>query len=60
MKIILADDHSLFRDGLRSMLQPEMTCYDAETLQETINLLGEHKDVRLLLNKRGHPEPPPI
>ena len=49
MKIILADDHSLFRDGLRSMLQPEMACYDAETLHEIIDLLGTHKDVRLIL-----------
>jgi DNA-binding NarL/FixJ family response regulator len=45
----LADDHSLFRDGLRSMLQPEMTCCEAETLQETLSQLDKHQDAGLIL-----------
>ncbi len=44
MKIILADDHLLFRDGLRSMLQSEMSCVDAENLQEILKQLETHPD----------------
>jgi len=49
MKIILADDHSLFRDGLRSMLEPGATCYEAATLQETKDQLVSHPDTGLIL-----------
>jgi DNA-binding NarL/FixJ family response regulator len=49
MKIILADDHLLFRDGLRSMLQPEMSCIDAEDLQGTLKQLEIHPDADLVL-----------
>jgi len=49
MKIILADDHALFREGLRSMLGPDAICYEAASLQETLTLLEVHPDTRLIL-----------
>jgi len=49
MKIILADDHALFREGLRGMLEPEAVCYEASSLQETLTLLELHPDTRLIL-----------
>jgi DNA-binding NarL/FixJ family response regulator len=49
MKIILADDHLLFRDGLRSMLRPEVTCIDAEDLQQALKQLDMHSDASLIL-----------
>jgi len=49
MKIILADDHALFREGLRSMLEPNAVCYEAASLQETLTLLECHPDSRLIL-----------
>jgi DNA-binding NarL/FixJ family response regulator len=49
MKIILADDHSLFRDGLRSMLEPVATCYEADCFQETLGQLKTHPDAKLIL-----------
>ncbi len=49
MKIILADDHALFREGLRSMLEPDAVCYEASSLQETLTLLELHTDTGLIL-----------
>ncbi len=49
MKIVLADDHSLFREGLRSMLEPAAICYEASTLPEMLALLDCHPDTALIL-----------
>ncbi len=49
MKIILADDHHLFRDGLRTMLEPEAVCHEASSLQETLDILTAHPDAGLIL-----------
>ncbi|WP_177419412.1 response regulator transcription factor [endosymbiont of Lamellibrachia barhami] len=49
MKIILADDHSLFREGLRSMLEPDAVCYEASSLPEMLDLLQDHPDANLIL-----------
>lgn len=49
MKIILADDHSLFREGLRSMLEPDAVCYEASSLPEMLDLLQDHPDAGLIL-----------
>ena len=49
MKIILADDHSLFREGLRSMLEPDALCYEAASLPEMLALLELHPEVGLIL-----------
>jgi DNA-binding NarL/FixJ family response regulator len=49
MKIILADDHSLFIDGLRSMLGPDARCYEADSLHQTLSQLEAHPDTKLIL-----------
>jgi len=49
MKIILADDHSLFREGVRSMLEPEASCYEASDLAGLLALLEFHSDAELIL-----------
>ncbi|RLJ22146.1 DNA-binding response regulator [bacterium endosymbiont of Escarpia laminata] len=49
MKIILADDHSLFREGLRSMLEPDAVCFEASNLSEMLDLLEDHPDTGLIL-----------
>lgn len=49
MKIILADDHSLFREGLRSMLEPDAICYEASSLPELLALLALHPEAGLIL-----------
>lgn len=49
MKIILADDHSLFREGLRSMLEPGAVCYEASSLPEMLDLLEQHPEAGLIL-----------
>jgi len=49
MKIILADDHSLFRDGLRSMLGSDACCHEASSLEEMLIQLEAHSDAELIL-----------
>ena len=49
MKIILADDHALFREGMCSMLKPDAICYEASSFQETMTLLEHHPDAGLIL-----------
>jgi DNA-binding NarL/FixJ family response regulator len=49
MKIILADDNQLFRDGLRAMLEPEATCHEAADLRETLAQLAKNPDAGLVL-----------
>jgi DNA-binding NarL/FixJ family response regulator len=52
MQILIADDHSLFRDGLRhvlSTLAEDVTVLESGTLQEAINLLERSKRVDLII-----------
>lgn len=51
MRILIADDHGLFRDGVRSLLAQydefEVSC--AASLSEAEELLGQYDDIRLLM-----------
>ena len=49
MKIILADDHALFRQGLRTLLEPLGDCLEASDLGEMLDLLEKHPEVELIL-----------
>jgi DNA-binding NarL/FixJ family response regulator len=52
MQILIADDHSLFRDGLRhvlSTLADDVTILEAGTLQEAISLLERPKRCDLII-----------
>ena len=52
MKIILADDHALFRDGMRHLLQQlgdDVTVLEAATYKEARGLLLQHPDADLAL-----------
>src|SRR5205085_790723 len=52
MQILIADDHSLFRDGLRhvlSTLADDVTILEAGTLQEAISLLERAKRADLII-----------
>jgi DNA-binding NarL/FixJ family response regulator len=52
MQILIADDHSLFRDGLRhvlSTLADDVTILEAGTLQEAISLLERTKRTDLII-----------
>lgn len=53
MKIILSDDHALFRTGMRSVLTDvlgsDLEILEAEDYQQTVSLLASHADVDLVL-----------
>lgn len=52
MKIFIADDHSLFRDGLKHVLNAldtEVSVGEAETLDQLIGLLEESADADLIV-----------
>lgn len=52
MKIIIADDHTLFRDGLRLILKAldqDITLLEADNYDRASALLTEHKDADLAL-----------
>ena len=49
MKIILADDHALFREGLRTLLEPLGDCLEASDLGEMLGLLEQHPETELIL-----------
>jgi len=52
VKILIADDHALFRDALKSItlsIQSECSHLLAGSLQETLDLLSRHPDMTLLL-----------
>lgn len=52
MKILLADDHALFRDGIRYVLQQladGVEIVEAGTFQEALNLAGQHPELDLAL-----------
>lgn len=52
MKILLCDDHRLFREGLRLVLAPldsELTFIEAGTAEEACALAVQHEDLDLVL-----------
>ena len=52
MKIILADDHALFRDGFALLLQqhaPDVQCFITCSFDEAMALLEAHPDTDLLM-----------
>lgn len=52
LKIVHADDHLMFRQGIESMINqqlPPVQLLGAGTIAETMDLLIEHEDVNLLL-----------
>ena len=52
MKILLADDHALFREGLRYVLQQlsdHVEIFDAGNFPEAINLASQHPELDLAL-----------
>lgn len=52
MKILLVDDHALFRAGLRLLLSAvatDVVLFEASTVSEALNLAEEHKDLMLCL-----------
>jgi DNA-binding NarL/FixJ family response regulator len=52
MKIILADDHALFRDGFVLLLlqhAPDVQCFTARSFDEAMALLESHPDTDLLM-----------
>lgn len=52
MKILLVDDHELFRAGLRMLLatiEPEATALEASSLGQALSLVDVHDDVELCL-----------
>lgn len=52
MKVILADDHALFRDGFALLLQqhePETECKLGNSLEDAFALLQSHPDTDILM-----------
>jgi len=52
LKILLADDHGLFREGLRSLLQeldPGLQVLEAASAAEALQLAGRNSDLDLIL-----------
>ena len=52
MKILIVDDHALFRAGLRMLLAAighDVTCLEASTVTEALALIAQHPDLQLCL-----------
>ena len=52
MKVLLADDHPLFREGIRhilAQLDPAITMVEAHTVREALELIEGHDDIELIL-----------
>jgi DNA-binding NarL/FixJ family response regulator len=52
IKVLMADDHALFRDGMRYVLQQladEVEIFDSGNFQEALQLMHENPDVDLAL-----------
>jgi len=50
--ILLADDHALFRDGMRELLNnlwPKLTLLETATYGQTLDMLQSHRDIDLIL-----------
>lgn len=58
MKILLVDDHALFREGLKLMLarlNPDASALEAGTLDEALQIARAHADITLVLLDLGLP-----
>ncbi len=63
MKILIADDHVLFREGLRQLLQQlgeGVTVIDATDHEEMLRLAAQHADADLALVDLDMPGKPPL
>ncbi len=52
MKVLVVDDHSLFRAGLRLLIQtirPNTTVLEAHSIDDALSVSREHPDLRLCL-----------
>lgn len=52
MKLLLVDDHGLFRGGLRLLLgsmQQDLEILEADSCQEALTVMHQHLDIRLCL-----------
>ena len=52
LKVLICDDHELYRDGLRLLLQeaiPEVEVIEADSYPATQKQLAEHSDIALVL-----------
>ncbi len=59
MKILIADDHALYRDGLRlnlNNLLPQAQILDAASFGQAIDVLKNNKDIELILLDLDMPE----
>lgn len=61
MKILIADDHALYRDGLRlnlNNLLPDAQILDAATFGQAVDKLKQNTDIELVLADLDMPEMP--
>ncbi len=59
MKILIADDHALYRDGLRlnlNNLLPQAQILDAASFGQAVDVLKNNKDIELILLDLDMPE----
>ena len=59
MKILIIDDHSLYRDGLRfnlALMMPEAQIFDAENMTQAIEKLKQNNDINLVLANWDMPD----
>ncbi len=59
MKILIADDHALYRDGLRLNLNnilPQAQILDAATFSQAVDVLKNNQDIELVLADLDMPE----
>ena len=59
MKILIADDHALFRDGLRCLLehvQDDTVVLEASTCRQALSISKEHEDIDLILPDLAMPD----
>lgn len=48
MKVLMVDDHALFRDGLRlllSSIHPDAMLFEADTVVDALSMLAKHPDL---------------
>ena len=59
MKILIIDDHSLYRDGLRfnlALLMPDAQVFDAENMTQALEKLKQNNDINLILANWDMPD----
>ena len=59
MKILIIDDHSLYRDGLRfnlALMMPEAQIFDAENMTQAVEKLKQNNDINLVLANWDMPD----